>query len=276
MPVEISVLARSVGEWLAVPVPVIAIALFSAIFGWLCWRSGSAHPVLTRLWRVVMGRTALSDRDIGRLVESRDRLIRFRFIFGVRARTLAQAKRVGKWSEQNDEELSDIKACGELFDLEACELKEQDIPSSYALIAKAVCIAAMVLVVLATLLGTWPNKALLQFTDSRVWFWLSPTGATTFNGKPLLSSQACGNRPDQVPIHRLTTLEVQALCEAFRKPGNEAFVRETVSQQRLAFGWIGGTFSWLAFLTWASLRVGAAARAMRVRLRTRRQATQSA
>ena len=122
MPTEISVLSRSIAQWLAIPIPIVASLLFGALVAWLCWRSGSTHPVLTRLWRMVMGRTAATDREISRLIETRDRLTRFRFIFGLRARTLAQAKRVAKWSEVYDEELADIKTCGRFFNRETCSL----------------------------------------------------------------------------------------------------------------------------------------------------------
>ena len=62
MPTEISVLSRSIAQWLAIPIPIVASLLFGALVAWLCWRSGSTHPVLTRLWRMVAADNYLERR----------------------------------------------------------------------------------------------------------------------------------------------------------------------------------------------------------------------
>lgn len=272
MPTEISVLSRSIAQWLAIPVPIAASLLFGALVAWLCWRSGSTHPVLTRLWRMFMGRTAATDREISRLIETRDRLTRFRFIFGLRARTLAQAKRVAKWSEVHDEELADIKACGRLFNLETCSVVKDEIPNDWVLFANVVFLALLAASALAMFGLMWPDKALLKFHESKTWIWMAPTSASHFNGMPLLAAESCNGPIVPAALGKVGPDEAKALCDAFAKPSNKTFVQDTIEEQRRAFGGLALILSVFATMAWMSLRAGVSARTMLSRQQARQMA----
>ena len=185
--------ARSVGEWLVVPTPVIGALVVVALLAWLCWRTRSTHPVLMRTWRLLMGRCGVADREVGRLIEARDRLIRFRFFFDLPVRTLAQAKRIGRWASQQDEDLSAVAACGNLFDLEACRLREEALPSRSTQVGRVLLVAAFAVVVAVLLLATATNRALLQFRQSGVWFSMSADSAVALRGDARLDAAQCAS-----------------------------------------------------------------------------------
>jgi hypothetical protein len=260
---------RTVGEWLVVPTPVLGALIVVALLAWLCWRARSTHPLLMRAWRLLMGRCGTADREVGKLIEARDRLIRFRFFFGLPVRTLAQAKRVGRWACQQDEDLSSVAACGNLFDLEACRLREDALPTRATQGGRAFFVAVFAVSVAALLVATATDRALLQFEHSGVWFSLSADSAVALRGDVRLDAAQC---VDSDPALKLTTFsdsERTSLCKAFGSASTAAFVKATVSQQRFAFAPLAASLTVFGLSAWTSLRRGVAGREMQRRLEKR-------
>jgi hypothetical protein len=224
-----------------------------------------------RAWRLLMGRCGIADREVGKMIEARDRLIRFRFFFGLPVRTLAQAKRLGRWACQQDEDLGAVAACGDLFDLEACRLREEALPARATQVGRVVLVASLTVLIVALLAATATDRALLQFRQSGIWFSLSADSAVALRGDARLEVAQCTNAVGASSQARFSESERVSLCKAFASDGTRAFVQATVMQQRFAFAPLAALAAIFCLSTWASLRKGVAGREMQRRLRVPRQ-----
>ncbi|MET0349604.1 MAG: DUF6216 family protein [Rhizobacter sp.] len=265
---QITDLAAGIGEWLSVPAPLAGAAIMGALVGWLCWRTRSTHPVLVRVWRLLMGGAAMSDREIGALVESRDRLLKFRFLFVTRVRTLAQARRLGRWSVAHDEDLADVNACGPLFDHEQCRIAEDKLPSPRRQLLRVVLVACAICAGMLFAAGFATDRALLQFRASKVVFTLAPDSAKALSSGARVTPANCTGAPQATGP--FSADEMQSLCEAFAKPDTAAVVRDAVKQQRSILGPLALAALCMALTLLGALRAGDAARSMQRRLDRRR------
>lgn len=267
-------------QWLAdkvgLPQPVLFALTIGALLGWVCWRTRSTHVLITRIWRLIFGKTAMADREIGRFIENRNRLVTFRFFSGMPVRTLAQAKRILHWSTVHDEEIADIRACGDLFDLEACRLREERIPGRPLQIVQVLLLAGLAGAVILAGYGLRLDQALLQFKESQKWFWLSDTAAVPLGGKGLVSKRACLN--DELPRTNPTSFsddEVGIVCKAFRDSDTPPFVEKIVAQQRALLVPISVTLLYWAWQCWLLFRCGIFARNIQERISASKKGTKA-
>lgn len=265
----ITELAKGIGTWLSVPWPLVCALLLALLLGWLCWRTRSSHILLSGLWRLLMRRSRSSDREISKWIESRERLMDFRYFFSLRARTLAQARRIGRWAEANDEDLQAVADCGSHFDLETCALRDERIPAPALVGAFSLSALLLFVVGLAALAASWTDQALLQFTESGTMFLLDRDRAATLVGNGRVTRKSCES--GTAPV-KFSVSERDALCDAISKPGIEAFIHDNVVQQRAVFGPAAGMMLLFALSAWSESRRGSAARAMQKRLRQRQDA----
>lgn len=240
--IEFSGLTQWLADKIGLPQPVLFALTIGALLGWVCWRTRSSHVVITRIWRLIFGKTAMADREIGKFIENRNRLVTFRFFSGMPVRTLAQAKRILRWSTVHDEEIADIKACGDLFDLEACRLREERIPGRPLQVFQVLLLGGLAGATILAGYGLRMDQALLQFKESQKWFWLSETTAVPLGGEGFVSKKACLD--DALPRPNPTSFsndEVGIVCKAFRDSDTPAFVDKIVEQQRALLVPIGAT-----------------------------------
>jgi len=272
--IEFSGLTQWLADKIGLPQPVLFALTIGALLGWICWRTRSTHVVITRIWRLIFGKTAMADREIGKFIENRNRLVTFRFFSGMPVRTLAQAKRLLHWSAAHDEEIADIRACGDLFDLEACRLREERIPGRPLQVFQVLLLAGLAGVVILAGYGLRMDQALLQFKESQKWFWLSDTNAVPLGGEGLVSKKACLD--DALPPPNRTSFsddEVSIICKAFRDSDTPAFVEKTVAQMRALLAPIGVVLLYWAWQCWLLFRCGIFARNIQQRISTSKKAS---
>lgn len=261
----ISDVAHGIGAWLSIPIPVVGAALIGVLFAWACWRARSAYPVLKFAWKLVMGRAVAKDPEITELINVYEDLIRFRFLFGLPARTLDHAKALRDWASRHGEGLEQIKACGNYFDLESCALILKKVPGRGLQVLMLILIAALTFGFILGIAGSATDKAVLQFKQSGTWFLLSPTAARRFNGQQW-SDSLCnsGITPKDAPF---SVAERAELCKAFGTRATASYVRETVLQQRWSFGVLTAMLIFFLINLLSTFRQAVAASDMHERLR---------
>lgn len=271
--IEFSGLTQWLADKIGLPQPVLFALAIGAILGWVCWRTRSTHVVITRIWRLIFGKAAIADREIGKFIENRNRLVTFRFFSGMPVRTLSQAKRLLRWSAVHDEEIADIRACGDLFDLEACRLREERIPGRPLQVFQVLLLAGLAGAVILAGYGLRLDQALLQFKESQKWFWLSDTTAVPLGGEGLVSKKACLN--DELPRPNPTSFsddEVGMVCKAFGDSDTPPFVEKIVAQQRALLVPISVTLLYWTWQCWLLFRCGIFARNIQQRISTSKKA----
>lgn len=271
---EFNGFAQFLADLLGLPQPVLIALAFAIGIGWICWRTRSTHVVIRHIWRLVFGRAAFADREIARFIETRNRLVTFRFIAGLPVRTLAQAKRLLRWSTVNDEELATVKACGDLFDLENCCLRDEQIPSRWQQVLLVLLAFIFGFAVALFALGSLTDRAVLQFKESKTWFLLSTKAAVSYPGNGRITQKACADATGkQMTSQAFTADEATIICKALGDVNIKDDIEQIVMQQRLAFGLVGVFLAYCASTCWATFRRSYFARSMKQRLSSKKQIT---
>lgn len=255
---EFSGIAQYIAEKLRLPLAVLIPLVIALLLAWVCWRTRSTHVVMSRIWRFVFGKTTQQDRELGKFIETRNRLVMFRFFSGMpKVRTLAQAKRIIHWSNLHDEELAEIKACGDLFDFENCRLKVDRIPGKKFQGLKVLCALILLIAVAFTVAGLLTESALLQFNVSKKWFLLTKDTAKPLWEEGVLTQKACAEtkQKDSSP-KAFSDDERVVICKAFDESDTAAFIERTVRQQRYLLSLMLLYLAYFAWMPWASFRKG--------------------
>lgn len=207
---------------------------------------------MTTIWRMLFGKKNIEVPEISKFVEARDHLVTFRFLSGIPARTIAQAKNLLQWSSIHDEDLSDIKGCGIYFDIENCRLREEKIPGTASHIGSLLIAVLAAILFLISSFGTVLDRAILQFKDSKTWLTLSATTAVPLSGKGHVTLETC-TRPVESSFTSFSKEETAYICKKLNDPELRGYVKQMVFEQRVfAVTWafcfgIGTLMFWSAF-----------------------------
>lgn len=265
--IEFSGFAQLVADKFGVPQPFLIVGALTVTLGWICWRTRSSHVLMTRIWRLVFGKSVMADRDIAKFIESRNRLVTFRFFSGIPVRTLTHAKRLIHWSTVNDEEIADIRACGELFNREACRLEEHRIPGRAMQFLQWLVTWTLTSALLFALAGYFTESAVLQFKESKKWFFLSEQTAIPLSGEGGLSTKSCTERQARASAaSSFSVEEATIICKVLADPENPANVRQYVTQQRFLCAPFAFIFAYAALVSFFSFRRGYFASKMKERI----------
>lgn len=252
----------------------LLIAVAAGLF--VILRTNSLHVLRTRVWHLVMGKRDCRDEDVARAIRDRDDLVQFRHFLGIQARTVGQAAAIARWARDNNEDPDDIYECGELFDLEACELKKDKVPGTGKRFFQGAVWVGVFLYVTSPWIYFAPraDEALVPVDKSlSTWVWLSETRARSFWGGEILTAESC---PYGVKADVPQWPEAQAmdgLCDAFVDPAIKPLLQRIIGMTRF----ILFTFTAPALLLLWSIsrwvRAGAAGSRMLKRIEKRSAAT---
>lgn len=230
---ELPEIVTGLGVWL--PIPSSSLVSVLAIIGvvWMSWRARSFQPIISRIWRFVAGNPSTLDEDIQKALQSEASLHHFRVETGIPCRTLAQAKRVNKWREDNDESLQDIARTRNKFDYEKCELKSLD--AWFLRGAAGLGILLLVPALAFFLVMNQLDTAWVWFKDGGPQFTLSTNVARPiFHNKAALKVEDCGKVDEKFLLTTGFTAEQSAqLCGFFKTKDADAFVKKTVKEQKI-------------------------------------------
>lgn len=249
-----------------VPWPILVAIGAIAFTAWVIWRTRSSHLILSRVWRLVCGRPGAEDPDIACLLRERSQLTMIRFFTGLPVRTLRQGKALTKWARRNDEDLADVKACGNLFDLEACELRMERLPSPVQQLGRLAVMTVFSLGLAISLLGVSTERALLKLKSGENWFLLSQEVAVHWLGQARITRAQCTSQINQLTDSPFTQDERTGICAAFEQSQTPELIASVVKQQRYTFAVISVLLAALALASMRAIRQGAFATAMARRL----------
>jgi hypothetical protein len=218
--------------WLRTALQAAALGL---ILWWLCWRSGSSHLLLARIWSIVQGKPQAGDRTVRQFLAKRSSLMQFRAVTGIRCATLAQTHRLLEWAEANDEEIGDIARCKGYFDIRRPGLPPNP-PALWEIIFSfiifAACTALFMLACGASLSdrawGSIKNGSgtMLLIGNENIGVWRT---GQYFNGND------CAKVDHETIAMRvgLPAKELTTACGWFGDPSLPTYVEKTVREQRI-------------------------------------------
>lgn len=273
---SLTVIARDIGQLLNIHSIVILGVLIVLPIAWTCWRTRSSHLILIRLWRFVYGRQVLKDREIGRYFLALEKLLQVRFITGVPFRTLQSAKRMIAWSAENDEDLSAVKKCKELFDIENRSIKVDLLPSKTRQVIRLVFVLILAWAAIVLSLAALQSDAIFQMKASRVWFSMSTDTAVNFWGNGIITAADCESKiPNLGARMGITEVEVEAICNTFKKPTLQKDLHASIESQRMISILLIIMLLWFAAFPYLEFSKGAHAHELYKRLQQKAKGNQT-
>lgn len=266
-------LPQTMPEWAAtisnIPIALLHLLGLAGLVAWACWRSGSAHLLLVRVWSLVHGRARSPDAQIDHWLGKRSALMQFRFLTGLRCRTRTEAARLIAWAQRHDEEMGDVARCRWFFDLSKPGVKSP-VPGRWHGLAAAALTAALFTG------AVWMGA---MAVSSRAWVTVKNGSGTTLllsaeNIAVFRSSERFAKGDCQTLSHDdigvrmgLPVSDVAVACAWFDDPQLTAKVAETLHTQRGGGGSLFALLLLYARFPFAWLRATVAADAMAKRLR---------
>lgn len=232
---------------------VLAPALFVLLFIWVWWRTESRHVLFYRLWQLVHGSKEISDPEVKAFIDEQTSLMSFRFVTGVRVKSLEHAQALIQWTRRNDIDMGSISLCGEYFDPDRRQMLVKKLPSKPMQGAKLVFAGAAVIAAYMSMLGICNDYAVLKFKDSGRWFLASTeqARALSFSVVSIQKSSCSNDTKSTTPKTEFSEKETQMICKLLSEEASQIFIKKTVSDQRQFFALLLIVMAWVA---WSSLR----------------------
>lgn len=198
------------------------------VFFW--WRSGSIYSLLERVWRLVAGKTEVSDETLKKFIlETRD-VEKFRFIYGLKVERMTELHKLLEWLNANSIGISKAQMAKRWINTKTREL----IPvPKYYLHIRALGLALCGVVLIPLEMSVTSSEALLQMKGSKTWFLADTTSIKGFYEDWVIESAQCSKEIVFNSVGGLTNAEVHFLCDAFKDGTLKQSVSATVRQQRI-------------------------------------------
>lgn len=212
--------------------PTVFGALVIALY--MLWRTGSAHMLRLRFWKIVYGKDIGPDEQVREFIERRTSLMAFRYTSGIPMRTLEGSRRLAKWLEDNDEDIATIVTAGQYFDREKLELKTT-LPSK-KMLSLLILSMVFVWVAFASSGALWlSDRGYFTLKQSGQWFSASATdihsvGLYLTGERTVLIKESCNAHP--VPKGAFSETDTGILCSFLAQPDIKEVIEKAVHEQR--------------------------------------------
>lgn len=232
-----------------------AAVLFVLATGYVCFRSGSSHLMIYRLWRWFTDKQEISDPKIRAFMNEQNSLMSFRFVTGLPASNMPQAHRLIRSINVLGLDVADVRKAHDLIEIGDGNVAIRKIPSKAWHASMAVATGLLLLATTIAACGVFYNRAILQFRETGTWFLLNEEFARTMSDESRsMSPQDCKPAPDPKLKHGFNAQELKTLCEGWKDPKTKTFIERTLSEQRWGFGCLFLTLLLLAWHPYRSLR----------------------
>lgn len=251
-------------------ISLICGAIMAGYIGLVVYRTGSVYALMDLAWRLFSKRDADGESEIAKYMLERNDFMRFRFSTGLRVRTLQKAKDLIAWERDNGEDLGEVAACGEYFDLELVGLKkESELPKKWEVGYRASVMILMVIFVYCAILGGVYGRAVVTINSSGTFVY-----ATTENASPtpidfpwgkqiFLRKEDCKSATRSAAFSESDT---KVVCELLTGNAGNSFVANAIRNQRSLSGFLLCMFLIFGFIAWRWLQAAVIARRMKDRL----------
>lgn len=253
-------IAEAAMEWISIVTENALVAssaamAFAAAF--TCWRSGSMHPLNSRILRLFVSKDEVEDQLIRRSLGDQAALTSFRMVHGVRAETLEDARRTVLFAESRNLPLHLIGHSRESFDLKEMRLKSK-IPGRLVIALASVALGCVLTLALLAAAGAGTSSLLVSLKATGNWIWISNDSAAnfSFSRSEKIDRRACevDGASSTRSVDRLSSEDVPIICEIWNDPGFEEHLAAEVPKQQRALLVLAGFLLWVALQNFLILR----------------------
>ncbi|CAG2087890.1 hypothetical protein CPBF426_25830 [Xanthomonas arboricola pv. juglandis] len=229
-------------EWLKFLTGEIAagsIIVFLLAAAFTCWRTGSLHPINTRVLRLFISKDDIEDPVIRKDLADHSALAGFRMAHQIRVQTLKDAKALIGFADLHNIPLKLIGHAGWAFDLKTHVIHPKRVHSKWWLILPSIAFVGFIL--LAAILGTiaTQDRLLVTLKETDTNLFISENEAKTLGlistKSDVLTIEQCKNTADkQVVPPTFDPRDLKILCDVWADPILKSHLTKEVPKQRNA------------------------------------------
>jgi len=233
---EIATLAKAA-------LPVLGLSVVAL---YLCYKSGTLHPLRNRLMRLFISRDDIEQGPIRDAISERSAVVSFGMVYGIHLETSSDVEALIGQARTRNIPLHLIGMAGKAFDREAFEVKPGKSPRK---LVDATIFTALFVSYLATVClfaGAFTDDILIRIKATNTLLWVGPDEKDVAARGILrdrhvaFSQKECAELPKPIRIDPVVTDEARynlsVLCAILTLPAEEKELREALPMQRIAFG----------------------------------------
>lgn len=209
--------------------------------------------MMARLWSIFAEKKDCSNTHVADILSTQSAIMQFRFVTGIRARTVTQIQSLNDWAKRHGEDIGVIPGCGEHFDIDIPDLKpDSELPRKVTIYANLLLVIFLIACLLFLVAAANYDKAVVKMNGSEVWFALDETSASPFQGskKGFFISQCPTVAKNLGSNSGFTKAEVENICASFVDKSAQASIKSTIDSQKeiaVPFAISVGIFIYVSF-----------------------------
>jgi hypothetical protein len=204
------------------------------------WRTGSIHPINTRLLRLFISRDEVEDPVIRQSLADQAALSSFRMTHGIKVETISDARRLANFGNEKNISLHLVGRAGDTFDVSTLSMVQTKVPSKWMLpIPMILTLAVWVLICGLGLLAASDNL-LVSLKKTETWLFISDSQASLafppfFSERAQVSIDSCkrGSESPSLP-EGFNQRDSEILCKVWSDPSLKTYLESEVPKQRRA------------------------------------------
>ncbi|WP_129990482.1 DUF6216 family protein [Rahnella sp. CFA14(1/10)] len=225
---------------------ILYVAVAFIVVWYFYLRAGSSYSMMSRLWGILIGSKGFKNNEISELMQEREDIDKFNFIFNVKATSIEQIKRLQKRVKKQNLDIKLISRSKGHFYINTCKLK---VPKEKQIFGTLLLSAVLFFCTLPVLQLAIKPAAMFEFNDSSTWFWVNNQYAEKYIPPiPIVSSffdywrfdnDTCTSKNFSVEklsaTTKLTNKEITAICELFKGGKTPYVIEKAITGQKVAY-----------------------------------------
>lgn len=212
--------------------PIIVITL--VVFIW--FRVGSIISLLERIWRIITGKGEITDQKLSKFNKQMRDIEQFNFVYGLKVRSIEQMHQIIEWIGKHKLSYVDVRSAKKWIDIQSMNVQ---VPLKSYITWRVVGFAFSAILLVLSSIPLGSKSALLQFKESKLWFYLDQNQAQGLKNDWTLQAQQCdGLEQNKKLVQQISENENKVICESFKDKGLNDYLEKTVHSQRLLSGYI--------------------------------------
>lgn len=225
---------------------MLYISFFLIIAWYFYARAGSSYSMMSRVWSLLVGKDSFSSSQMTELMQEREDIDKFNFIFNVKASNIKQINRLLKRIKKQDLNIKLISNSKGHFYINTCKLK---VPKAKNIILSLLISMVLFLCIFPLLQVAARPAAALKFHDSNTWFWVNKQYVEKYIPSIPLASLFFDNwRFDKETCisenfsaeklsatTKLTIKEINATCGMLRNGDGSQRINQVIKSQKVFY-----------------------------------------
>ncbi len=225
---------------------ILYVAAVLIVVWYFYLRAGSSYSMMSRVWGILIGSKGFKNSEISELMQEREDIDKFNFIFNVKATSMEQIKRLQKRVKKQNLDIKLISRSKGHFYINTCKLK---VPKQEQIFGTLLLSVVLFFCTLPILQVAIKPAAMFEFNDSSTWFWVNNQYAEKYIPPiPIVSSffvrwrfdkNTCTSKNFSVEelsaTTNLTNKEISAICEIFKGGETPYVIEKAIKGQKVAY-----------------------------------------